>query len=337
MPGRSCRRRATARGSFRSTTARRETVKGYLRSIVLEDPSGTVPGWVMVIAKTYPAAIRATELVQVTWRSGETAAVSDQDLRDHAAALIADKPAGATSTRAATTRGRRFARATTRSLRRPTRPPACSISSSSPSMPWPSKRTVCSRSTPATRRRASSCRSSPRPWRFRQRKSSCGPTSSAAGFGRRLQWRLCRAGSLGGQGAGRAGQDGADPRGRFLPRFHSIADRAELRMAFDAGAHAGAMDHAACAGWPTGGYGPRRFMSRDKAHHYDPFSIAGADHWYEVGHPASSRDQQRSGPEELSGRAGSVRSAPGWTNWALESFIDEAAHHARHRIPSPCG
>jgi isoquinoline 1-oxidoreductase subunit beta len=71
------------------------SVKGYLRSIAIDDPSGTVPGWVMVIAKTYPAAIRATELVQVKWRSGETAAVSDQDLRDHAHTLIADKTAGA--------------------------------------------------------------------------------------------------------------------------------------------------------------------------------------------------------------------------------------------------
>jgi isoquinoline 1-oxidoreductase beta subunit len=44
-------------------------VKGYLQSVVLEDPSGTVPGWVMVIAETYPAAIRATELVQVVWQN----------------------------------------------------------------------------------------------------------------------------------------------------------------------------------------------------------------------------------------------------------------------------
>src|SRR6201999_2570365 len=80
--------------SIDDTAAR--PVQGYLRSIALDDPSGTVPGWVMVIAKTYPAAIRATELVRVTWRSGETAAVSDQELRDRAHALIADKTAGAT-------------------------------------------------------------------------------------------------------------------------------------------------------------------------------------------------------------------------------------------------
>src|ERR1700722_13474922 len=32
-------------------------VKGYIKCIVLEDPSDTVPGWVMVLASSYPAAI----------------------------------------------------------------------------------------------------------------------------------------------------------------------------------------------------------------------------------------------------------------------------------------
>ena len=40
-----------------------KAVKGYLRSIILMDPSDTVSGWVMVIATTYPAAIRAADLV----------------------------------------------------------------------------------------------------------------------------------------------------------------------------------------------------------------------------------------------------------------------------------
>jgi len=38
-------------------------VKGYLKSLVLEDPSNLVPGWVVVCARSYPAAIRAADLV----------------------------------------------------------------------------------------------------------------------------------------------------------------------------------------------------------------------------------------------------------------------------------
>ena len=31
-------------------------IRGYIGSLALEDPSNTVPGWVMVIADSYPAA-----------------------------------------------------------------------------------------------------------------------------------------------------------------------------------------------------------------------------------------------------------------------------------------
>ena len=47
-----------------------KTVKGYIGSLALEDPSDTVPGWVMVFASSYPAAIRAADLVKVDWAVG---------------------------------------------------------------------------------------------------------------------------------------------------------------------------------------------------------------------------------------------------------------------------
>ena len=61
---------------------------------------------------------------------------------------------------------------------------------------------------------------------------------------------------------------------------------------------------------------------------YDPYSIAGADHWYNVGAQrvrALSNDLANS-----AFRPGWLRAvAPGWTNWAVESFMDEAAHARR--------
>jgi isoquinoline 1-oxidoreductase beta subunit len=57
---------------------------------------------------------------------------------------------------------------------------------------------------------------------------------------------------------------------------------------------------------------------------YDPFSISGADHWYTVG-----AQRVRALSNDLANRAfrpGWLRSVgPGWTNWAVESFMDEAA------------
>ena len=70
-------------------------VKGYLTSIVLEDPSNTVPGWVVVCATSYPAAIRAADLVKVDWTAGDAAHVSEKDILDYGARQIAAARGGA--------------------------------------------------------------------------------------------------------------------------------------------------------------------------------------------------------------------------------------------------
>jgi isoquinoline 1-oxidoreductase beta subunit len=67
-----------------------KNLPGYIRSLALDDPSGTVTGWVMVLAESFPAASRAADLVKVTWSSGEAAHVSEQDLQQRSAELIAD-------------------------------------------------------------------------------------------------------------------------------------------------------------------------------------------------------------------------------------------------------
>src|SRR5262249_15013620 len=70
-------------------------VKGYLTSVVLEDPSNMVPGWVVVCATSYPAAIRAADLVKVDWTPGDSANVSEQDILDRGAKQIATPEGGA--------------------------------------------------------------------------------------------------------------------------------------------------------------------------------------------------------------------------------------------------
>src|SRR5262249_18222838 len=70
-------------------------VKGYLTSLVLEDPSNTVPGWVVVCATSYPAAIRAADLVKVDWVAGDAARVSEQDILDYGVKQIVEPRGGA--------------------------------------------------------------------------------------------------------------------------------------------------------------------------------------------------------------------------------------------------
>lgn len=47
----------------------------------------------MVMAENYPAAIKASGLVKVSWTSGPTAAVDEAEIQNHARALIADQAA----------------------------------------------------------------------------------------------------------------------------------------------------------------------------------------------------------------------------------------------------
>ena len=86
-----------------------------------------------------------------------------------------------------------------------------------------------------------------------------------------------------------------------------------------------AMNHDIVAGWSTKRAAPG-FMAEsiDKKGKVDQFSTNGSDHWYEIpNHKVNTFNN------ELSDKAlpvGFVRAvAPGWTFFALESFIDEMA------------
>src|ERR1700685_1130 len=79
--------------SIDDSAARR--LPGYIQSIALEDPSGIAPGWVMVCAESFAVASHAADLVKVIWKSGDASHVSERDLQNRAAELIADPKGGA--------------------------------------------------------------------------------------------------------------------------------------------------------------------------------------------------------------------------------------------------
>jgi CO/xanthine dehydrogenase Mo-binding subunit len=98
-------------------------------------------------------------------------------------------------------------------------------------------------------------------------------------------------------------------------------------MAWGDGGRVTAMDHHAAAGWPTAAMAPFLMPKGLNGVPYDPFSISGADHWYTVG--AQRVRALQNDLAEQTFRPGWLRSVSGgWTNWAVESFMDEAAHAA---------
>lgn len=300
-----------------------KSVKGYLRSITLEDPSNTVPGWVVVLADSTWAAMQAAAKVNVTWQNDDTASVSDKELEDESNRLIADPKTGSTVVddegvdaafaNAASALEQRY---TTAAVSHFQLEPVNALALEKDGT-----------------------------WEIHtgnQWQSLILPTLAKAlgvdekqvvmrtyllggGFGRRLNGDYAVPAALAAKAVGKPVKltlTRADDL-----RFDSFRSPSvqRLRMAFDKGGNVVAMQHDAAAGWPTKVMVPA-FMPKGKnGEPYDPFSISGADHWYTVG-----KHRVRALSNDLANRAfrpGWLRSVgPGWTNWALESFMDEAAH-----------
>ncbi|CAN5401842.1 molybdopterin-dependent oxidoreductase [soil metagenome] len=298
-----------------------KSVKGYLRYLILDDPSDTVPGWVLVIASSYYAAIKATDLLNVVWTPGPGADVTEQALQDRANTLVAkadggiqldivnDSPAPAA---ASTTLEQIYTTATVLHFQlEPLNALAFEkdgIFEIHAGNQWQSlilPTIAKALGVPETK--------------VVMRSYLLG-----GGFGRRLNGDYTVPAALATKALGQ-------PVKLILTReddvrFDSVRSPSvqKLRMGFGGDGQILAMEHHACAGWPTQVLAAALLAKTKQGGLYDPFAISGADHWYDVGHQTV-----RAIPNDLANttfRPGWLRSVgPGWTNWALESFIDEAA------------
>jgi CO/xanthine dehydrogenase Mo-binding subunit len=301
------------------------SVPGYIQSLALDDPSGTAPGWVMVYADSFVAASRAADLVKVNWSSGEAANVSEQDLQRRAAQLIADPKGGALVVNdpgvdaafasAKRTLERTYTTSTVMHFQlEPINAVALEKEGvfeihtgnqwQSVILPVLAKALGRSQDTIVLR-----------------------SYMLGGGFGRRLNGDYAVPAALAAKAVGKPVKmvcTRPDDMRFDSPRSPSVQF---VRMAFDDRGKVTAMDHQAAAGWPTAVVAPSFMSKGTDGVAYDPFAISGADHWYTVG-----AQRVRALSNDLANRTfrpGWLRSVgPGWTNWAVESFMDEAAHAA---------
>ena len=300
-----------------------QNVPGYMRTIELKDPTGIVPGWVMVFADSYPAAYKAAELVNVQWKSGEAARISESDLHRHAAEVIADHKRGVMLV---DDRGVDPAFAAAKHLMERT----YSTSTVMHFALEPINALAFERDgmfeihasnqwqTLAVSNVAKALGRSPD-------KVVVVPYLVGGGFGRRLDFDYTVPVALAAQAVGRPVKmvlSRPDDMRFDCPRSPSLQ---VLRMAFDNANRVIAMEHNAVAGTPTAVIVPQFMLKNVQGRQYDEFSIQGADHWYDVG-----AQRVRLLKNDLANRVirpGWLRSVgSGWVNWALESFMDEAAH-----------
>jgi isoquinoline 1-oxidoreductase beta subunit len=301
-------------------------VKGYLTSLVLEDPSETVPGWVVACATSYPAAIRAADLIKVDWAAGDASKVSEQDILDYGAmqiaaprggALVVDDPEVDSAFRAAASTLERTY--TTNSVLHAQLEPVNAL--------------AFEKDGRFEIHTGSQAQSTILPVLARalglaQDRIVLRTYLLGGAFGRRLNTDYAVPAALAAKALGKpvklvlTRQDDT--------RFDSFRSPSiqKLRLAFDAHGKVTAMEHHASAGWPTAVYLPPAAMPKaPDGNPFDPFAIDGADHWYSV-----EAQRVRALENDLANRAfrpGYLRAVgPGWTNWAVESFLDEAARMA---------
>jgi isoquinoline 1-oxidoreductase beta subunit len=297
-------------------------VKGYIKCIVLEDPSDTVPGWVMVLASSYPAAIRAADLVKVEWLVGDAANVSEQDILDHGSKQIAEPNGGALLLDDpgldAAFRGAKstFERTyTTSSVLHAQLEPVNALAFEKDGLfeihtgnQWQSL--ILPVLAEALR--------------LPQEQIVMRTYSIGGGFGRRLNGDYAVPAALAAQALGKPVKLVLTrPDDMRFDSFRSPSIQT-LRMAVNVDGKIAAMEHHASAGWPTAVMAPSTMPTALHDAPYDPFAIAGADHWYNVGaHRVRALSNSLA---NRSFRPGWLRSVgPGWTNWAVETFMDEAA------------
>ncbi|MBW8812005.1 MAG: xanthine dehydrogenase family protein molybdopterin-binding subunit [Caulobacterales bacterium] len=301
-----------------------KAVPGFIKAVALDDPSGTVPGWVVAYGETFVAADRAAEALKVTWTTDDTAKVSEADLQKRAADLIADPTQGALVV-ADPGVDAAFAAAKTRLERTYTTATAVHFQME------PVNALAFEKDGLFEIHTGNQWQSLVLPWLAkalgRDEKTIVMRTYLlGGGFGRRLNGDYAVGAALASKAVGgkpvKLVFTRADDVRFDSPRSPSVQ---VVKMAFGEGGRVTAMDHAAAAGWPTQVMAPFFMPKGQNGVAYDPFAISGADHWYEVG-----AQRVRAVSNDLANRTfrpGWLRSVgPGWTNWAVESFMDEAAH-----------
>jgi len=304
-----------------------KAIKGYRQTLKLDDPSGTAPGWAMVIADSQWAAWKAADKVKVSWTAGAAATLGEADFQAKSRELIADESVGALLETGNSDVD-----------------PVFSAAADTFEAEYTTATVLHFQLEPLN---ATVFRNAEGIWEIHtgnQWQSLCLPWIQQAlgvgdgevimrtymlggGFGRRLNGDYAipvalASKALGGKPVKMVMKREDDA--RFdSPRSPSVS---KMRMAFDADKKVIAMDSAVASGWPTKVMIPGFMPKGTNGEPYDPFASDGVDHWYEVG-----AQRARAISNELAEsafRPGWLRSvSPGWINFAVESFMDEAARH----------
>jgi len=302
-------------------------IKGYIQTVVLKDPSNTVPGWAVVIADSWWAAKKAAAAVTLEYQPTPTTNVSEKDIQDHGRKLIADASKGSVLPTGNTNTAPAFKAAKSTLEAEYTTATALHFQME------PLNALAFEKDGKWEIHTGNQWQSLVLPWlaaalETDEKNIVMKTYALGGGFGRRLNGDYAVGAALASKAIGKPVKLVFDRESDV--KFDSVRSPSvqKLKMGFDKDNNPIAMEQHVACGWPTEVMAPFFMPKGEKDVPFDPFAINGANHWYSVG-----AHKVRAVSNDLANqtfRPGWLRSVgPGFTNWALESFMDEAAHKVK--------
>lgn len=302
-----------------------KALAGYVDAVQIQDPSGTIQGWVVVVAEQLPVAMQAARLVNVTWEAGPTADVDEAALMAEGLRLADDPSEGTLVVNEGDVLAARGS--------------AANILEATYRTGTALHFTLEPQNALVEFDADGRCHI----YAGNQWQSLILPVLSQAlglpepdiiihqhylggGYGRRLFGDQMIPAALAARAVGRPLKLIFDREtdSRFdCARSPSVCTFA---ASIDQDGKLSGVDHAVVAGWPTLGMAPGFLADGvDGVGKFDTFSVSGADHWYTL--PNHRVRAVNNGLAQSTFLPGWLRAVgPGWVGWGVECFLDEIAH-----------
>ena len=304
-----------------------KTVPGFIKTVILDDKTGSTTGWVVAVASSYANARKAAAALKVSYDGGPNAKLSSQSLLDEAKRLQALDDSGQFfvkdgDTAAAFGTAAKVIEAeytTNINIHAPLEP--MNATAELKGDIWH----IYSGNQFATRSGAIAAGAAGVDPKFVVMHQMW----LGGGFGRRLDADMMVPAVQAAKAVGKPVKVIYSRENDMTMDYSRPLTYQKVKAGLDGDGKLIALDHDVVSAWPTKRWGIPDFLSPsvDKKGPLDAFTVNGADFFYSVpNHNVRAVLNEMAHNATPSGQLRSV--APGWTFWAVESMIDELAHAA---------
>lgn len=309
----------------------KKRVPGFIKAVVVEDPTKTVTGWVVAVAKTYGEAITAANLLKISYDKGPNTGVSSETILAEAKRLqaleggelyVKDGDAAGAIAKSAKVIEAEYT--TNINIHCPMEPMNATAEIKDGILHLYSGNQFMTRSTAIA---AGAVGMDPKNVVIHQ-------AWIGGGFGRRLDSDMMVPAAVAAKATGLPVKVIYSRENDMTMDFSRPLTYQKIKAGIDDKGNVVGIDHDLVSAWPTKRWGIPGFLtpSVDKKGALDGFAVHGADFYYSVpNHTIRTILNELAQNATPSGQLRSV--APGWTFWAVESLVDEIAH-ATKRDPA---